>query len=345
MKILSIGSFNGNSNTCLHRNWALQKLGNVDMVNMYEKPISLWFRIANKLFNWGLPLKLPDLSNCNQQIYALVENNNYDIVWIDKGWLVCRETLEYIKNVSPETLIVSYSPDNMALRHNQSQQYLDCVSLYDFIFTNKSYILEDMKRLGARRIKFVNNSYEDSFHYPRQLSETDWSELGGDVGFVGMWEQERCESILYLAKNGVNVRVFGGGKWVEYKGKYTNLQIENKGLYGKNYSKSFQTFKISLCFLRKMNFDQQTTRTMEIPACGGFMLAERTEEHLSLFEEGKEADFFSSNEELLEKCRYYLNHESERRLIAEAGTKRCKTSGYSNKDAIEKMLNEVFRSH
>ena len=43
------------------------------------------------------------------------------------------------------------------------------------------------------------------------------------------------------------------------------------------------------------------------------MMAERTDEHLSMFEENKEAVYFSSKEELLEKCKYYLVHDSERK--------------------------------
>jgi spore maturation protein CgeB len=90
-----------------------------------------------------------------------------------------------------------------------------------------------------------------------------------------------------------------------------------------------------------MNFDLQTSRTMEIPACGGFMLAERTDEHLALFEKGKEAEFFSTNEELLEKCRYYLTHDVERQSISKAGTLRCKTSGYSNEETLRKLISIV----
>lgn len=51
---------------------------------------------------------------------------------------------------------------------------------------------------------------------------------------------------------------------------YPTLDIRIGGLYSDNYVKALQSFKISLCFLRKMNFDQQTTRSVEIPACGGF---------------------------------------------------------------------------
>lgn len=72
------------------------------------------------------------------------------------------------------------------------------------------------------------------------------------------------------------------------------------------------------------------------------MLAERTKEHQTLFEEGKEAEFFSSNEELLEKCRYYLAHDEERKAIAKAGHQRCITSDYSNEGMVKRVLKEIL---
>jgi spore maturation protein CgeB len=119
------------------------------------------------------------------------------------------------------------------------------------------------------------------------------------------------------------------------------LMLENRYLLGDEYAKGMCAFDINLCFLRKINRDLQTTRSIEIPACGAFMAAERTAEHLALFVEGKEAVFFRSNDELIEKCRYYLDHPEERMRIAAAGRQRCLSAGYSNHDRMKAMLREI----
>lgn len=343
MRILSVGTFSGLSNTCLHRHWALKKVADkVDEVNTSAEKTSLWFRIAYHLFLWGFPVRLPEKNEENEKIRKAIDLNSYDVVWIDKGVTIFPETLKYIKKVSPQAKIISYSPDNMVLRHNQSQQFIKSIPLYDLIVTTKSFIIDDFYKIGAKDVLFTNKCFEPSFHYPRHLSDADYKQLSCDVGFIGAWEEERFESMLYLAKNGIHVRVYGGGKWKKFIGISKNLEIIPNGLFTEDYAKSFQAFKISLCFLRKMNFDQQTSRSIEIPACGGFMLAERTDEHLSLFEEDKEAVFFSNNDELLEKCRYYLSHEDERKRIAVAGRERCLKSDYSNEGMIRRVLKEVL---
>lgn len=339
MKVLYVGSLFRKSNTSLHRCWALHTLfDEVDEVNTHAKSLSLWGRICYHLFFWGLPIRIPENSNENEQVCSLVSSKSYDVVWIDKGHTISASTLRYIREKQPNAKIVCFSPDNMAKRHNQTQQYLECVPLYDYHITTKSFIIDDLKKMGAKEVIFVQKAYSERFHYPRELEEGDTDRLGGDVGFIGAWEKERCESVCYLADNGIKVRIWGGGKWNDYKNYSPNLIIEGRGLWDEDYSKSFKAFKISLCFLRKINNDQQTARTMEIPASGGFMLAERTDEHLALFEDGKEAAYFSSNEELLKKCRYYLEHDYERNVIATNGRKRCIDSDYSNEGMIRKLI-------
>lgn len=344
MKVLSVGWFQRKSSTSLHRHKALQKnASSIDKVESGGDKFRLLSKMAYHLFQKGIPIHLPDLNNTNKKIKELVNKNQYDIIWIDKGVTINKSTLIHIKKRLPNSKIVSFSPDNMALRHNQSQNYLDCVPYYDFTFTTKSYILEELRDLGAKNVQFIRKTYSEDFHFPRELTILEKEQLGGDVGFIGTWEEERCKSILHLAKNGIRVKVFGDVKWNDFKEYSSNLTIL-PGIFSENYPKALKAFKISLCFLRKMNFDQQTARTMEIPACGGFMMAERTEEHLALFKEGKEAEFFDSNEELLAKCKFYLNPENEykRQEIANAGLYRCLNSGYSNKETIKSMLEIVL---
>lgn len=341
MHILSIGTFKGLSNTCLHRTWALEKLAEVDRIDSTLTSGILFYRIVNRLFvRYKCPVCF-HFRSLNKTIIDAVRQKKYDVVWIDKGVFVEGKTLKAIKQAQPHCLIVGYSPDNMAERHNQSQVFLKSFPYYDYYITTKSYTVDTLRRMGCKNVLFVNNAYEASFHHPYQLTQEERERLGGKVGFIGAWEEERCRSILYLAEHGIPVRVWGGGKWLEYKDRYANLKVEDKGLYSEDYNKALSAFDISLCFLRKMNYDLQTTRTMEIPACGSMLMAERTVEHERLFKDREEAVFFSSDEELLELCQYYLAHEEERKRIAEAGRKRCLTSGYSNEEIIKRILEKI----
>lgn len=344
MHILSIGTFTsqGVSNTCLHRTWALEKLGSVDRIDTTLKRCIWGYRIVNRLFvRYRLPISFHE-RKLNNEIQKQVLAKQYDVIWIDKGIFIEAKTLRLIKQVQKNCLIIGYSPDNMAERHNQSQVFLKSFPYYDFYITTKSYTVDILRQMGCKNILFVNNAYEATFHYPYQLTEKERERFGGKIGFIGAWEEERCRSILYLAKHGIPIRVWGGGKWMEYKGSYPNLIIEDHGLYSEDYNKALSAFDISLCFLRKMNHDLQTTRTMEIPACGSLLMAERTIEHERLFKDKEEAVFFSSDKELLELCLYYLSHEDERKRIAEAGRRRCLMSGYSNEETIKRILEKIL---
>ena len=88
----------------------------------------------------------------------------------------------------------------------------------------------------------------------------------------------------------------------------------------------------------KWNRNHTASRTFQIPALGAFLLHERNELVSQYFREGVEAEFFDSDDELLEKCRHYLAHPEERRRIAEAGRRRVIESGYSEPDRVRELL-------
>ncbi len=302
----------------------------VPFLMIQNKP-SIFSRILWKL---GMP---SDPTNINEAIRKEIGNGQFDIVWVEKGVTVYPSTLALIKKKGLNAKLISCSEDDMYAKHNRSKYYEWGLKYYDVVFTTKTYNLAELKSLGARRTELFLDSYNEHVHKPTQLTSEESVRFSCDVSAIGMFEKERAESMLYLAEHGVKVTVWGSG-WGAWIDRHTNLDVKNEFLFGADYAKAISATKINLNFLRKVNRDEVTSRSVEIPACGGFMITERTKRHQDFFEEGKEAEFFDSNEELLKKVNYYLAHDDERMRIAAAGRERCLTSGYSMKAQLEKMM-------
>ena len=290
-------------------------------------------RITHKI---GYPY---DRYNINTRLINWVENHNINVIFVIKGIMLFPKTLKLLnaKNIK----LVSWSNDDMFAKHSRSKYYDKGLKYYDLVVTQKSYNCNpcELPSLGARRILFQNKAYDKFLHYPCTKDE---SYLSHDVVFIGTGEKERLDSLNYLAENGITVNIYGWGN--KLKSNNPNLLFHNKHLYGEEFRCAITNSKICLNFLRKVNRDLQTSRSVEIPACGGFMLAERTTEHLNLFKEGLEAEYFESDEELLFKVQKYLSNESIRRQIALNALKKCEGGGFSFEDRIREIFDNLHLS-
>jgi spore maturation protein CgeB len=110
---------------------------------------------------------------------------------------------------------------------------------------------------------------------------------------------------------------------------------------GEDYVRTLCATDVNLGFLRRLNGDLHTDRTVEIPACGAFLLSERTEEQAQLFAEGVEADYFEGHTELLEKVQRHLADPLRREEIARAGHSRALASGYDHNTALRRIFAEL----
>ncbi len=301
-----------------------------------EKP-SLLYRIF-----WKLRLPL-DTTRVNQKICDTIRSSSFDVVWIEKGNMIWPRTLRKIRKYAATSRLISCSEDDMYARHGHSLWYRAGLRYYDLVFTTKKYNLSELLLFGARATRLFLDSYDEKIHKTMNLAEAERDRFTGDVSAIGAYEAERAESLMYLASNGIRVNVWGND-WGKMVDRHPNLVIKNEFLFGDDYSKAISATKINLNFLRKINRDEVTSRSVEIPACGGFMLGERTKRHLEFFEEGREAEFFGSDEEMLQKVRYYLENSDKREDIARAGKKRCVMSGYSMRAQLDQILRTAITS-
>jgi spore maturation protein CgeB len=137
--------------------------------------------------------------------------------------------------------------------------------------------------------------------------------------------------------------VIRGGLW-DRGPEWPKLQPSFRGnaVAGDEYALALGAPQITLHFLRHANRDEQDSRTFEIPACGGFMMAEWSRRHGELFEEDREAVFFRNDQELVEKVKHYLARPDECAAIAARGRGRALASGYDYESRMTDLLEKAF---
>ena len=275
------------------------------------------------------------LQRFNRDLLETAARLRPTIIVVTKGAYIRPDVLGELRE-SSGAMLVNYATDDPFNPSASSPNVVAGIPLYDVYVTTKRAITEDLHRARAQRVVWVPFAYEPTLHYPEEpVSEDERRKWGSDVVFIGGADPDRIPFFIPLARDpALRLRVFGG-----YWGQYRDLRPAWGGFaLGRDYRLALGGSKIAPCLVRRANRDGHVMRSFEVPACGAFLLAERTEEHLELFEEGKEMATFASPEELVDKVRYYLTHDGERRKIAEAGHRRVTGGSNTYRDRLNELL-------
>jgi hypothetical protein len=215
------------------------------------------------------------------------------------------------------------------------------VPFYDLLAVVREINVSEAYALGARKVLRVFMSV-DELDGPRPLTPQDKVRFEHEVLFIGTWMPERGPFLSQLVQAGVPLAMYGND-WQKAR-EWQILQASWKGpaIYGDDYIKALQLAKVSLGLLSQGNRDLHTTRTFEIPYAGGLFCAERTSEHLQLYQEDVEAVYWSNVQECIGKCQELLGDEARRRAIAENGRRRCIRNGIFNGTVMASLLREAL---
>jgi spore maturation protein CgeB len=247
------------------------------------------------------------ISKIQKSIKDLILKEHPDKVLVFKGMEVAPQTLQWIRLKGIQLL--NYNPDHPFVfsgRGSGNNNVLNSVKLFDCYFSYDRQTVLELKKRGVYSYELPFGFDHNAFH-PGDF-EKDTEVL--KVCFLGNADKPRVRFINNLAEKGIEIDVYGEN-WSQFK---LNQSI---GIYGPKYGIEFwrtlHRYPLQLNLLRVHNHSSHNMRTFDVPGAAAIMLAPRTQDHLSFFEENNEIFLFSDVNEAYDKIKYVFSLKNEER--------------------------------
>ena len=332
MKILFVGELIGNSG--YHYKILKKKKKNIHVINpsfLFRKIYILrllFIHISPKIFE-----KIIDL------YFVYKVKNLYDIIYVTSGEYIGKKTIINLKKNTHK--IILYCPDNPFVKRDKKRWVLfkQSAKYYDRIVYIQPSRIKLAKKHGLANHYLINPHYERSIHKKHKITKYFKKRFNSDVIFIGTWFPDRGRFIKRIIEANIDIKIYGSRWDKDPFYKILKSKINLGHFDGPIYSKLIQSSKIAICLTSTENLDSITSRSIEIPAIGTFMLAIKTKAHEKILISNKEAVYFKSANECIKKCQYYLSNSYKREQIARNGHKKIVNRLKLNN---ENFFNKIF---
>jgi spore maturation protein CgeB len=145
--------------------------------------------------------------------------------------------------------------------------------------------------------------------------------------------ERRLSVVASLGDQGI--QVWGDPGWRSVQ-KY-GVRFRGSAGHRDELTRIYNAASIHIDIGRIYQLDIVTMRVFDVISCGGFLIAERNDAVLELFEDGVEIETWVTVEGLKNKCRYYLEHPERAAEIANRGRRRL-LEDHSIRHRLQEML-------
>ncbi|GGG89934.1 CgeB family protein [Silvibacterium dinghuense] len=335
-RILYVASMDPYSTT-VYRCDALRRLQQqVEVFDIREQiPGNYYLRALQSRYPSG-----PFIFSINRALLEAAKRFQPDVVWMDKPILFTPKTLETLKRNG--TRVVFYVQDSPFGGRQDGiwKQFLASYRLADLHCLVRQ---ADVVRYRERHLPYIQTmfSFAPEMHFPAPPGWTD-AERVRLLSYIGHPYENRPAFLTRLATEWELPLSINGNLWQKVLGTSALSHCTLGGhLPGPHYREAIWRSRINLGFVTTSNEDDIGHKSVEIAACGAFLLALRTPGHEALLEENREAVFFSSVEECADKARFYLDRPDLREAIGAHARERAVRSGYDNDTQLARILNHL----
>jgi len=232
--------------------------------------------------------------------------------------------VRYLKNLCRGRVVVITTDHPMVAPGLRSLEWLESLAEFDTVFVPTKQVIPIFYQLGAKRVALYHFSYNPKLHFPRSASG-----ISVGISYLGCWGPLQ-EMWLDRVAAEFPLRIYGWGwQHASKKSKARACWAKGEGL-GSEMGVAISSSKITFNMVRAEHGCPYSTKTLEIPACGGFMLTNWSEDQAELFEGGQECVYYNTMDEMVEKAKYYLENDGEREKIRLAGMAAAAPYSYKN---------------
>lgn len=311
-------------------------------------------RMASRTIYFDFPTVERNLGRAgmNRKLIEIAHAEKPDLMFcVLAGNEIAPSTLRAVRNAGVITL--NWFCDDHWRFDGFTRKYAPC---FDYVVTTARSSLRKYAAAGITHV--VESQWACN---PRRYPRLDTKSMC-DVSFVGMAHGRRRRIIEQLRQAGINVAVFGSG-WNTGRLDHTQMvRLFNQSRINLNFAEASASRHvggvvrtIDRCVRQPMlrtpglwrfappGIDaslrplQIKARTFEVSACGGFLLTQAAEHLDEFLLPGRDIATFTHTDEIVDRVRYYLAHEDERRAIAESGHRRA-----ISEHTYERRFAEIF---
>ena len=278
----------------------------------------------------------PRVQKMNREMLKIAKDFKPDLVFLYNTRHIYRRTLEKMKNDG--SIIFLYSNDNPfgeSFPQYYWRHFKRGLAVASAGFAYRTQNLYDFEYAGCKKVYQLRSYYIAERNYFIEKPTVQVPK----VVFLGHYENdERGEYIKALLDQKIEVGIMKM-TWEHFEENNPYLvKLENAHAM---YNQILNATEIAIVFLSKINHDTYTRRCFEIPAVKTMMIAPYTKDIAAMYTADKEVVFYSSKEEFVNKICYYLEHEDERKKIAEAGYRRLLKGKNEVTDRVQYVM-DVF---
>jgi len=298
----------------------------VDLLDIEStRPTILRNRIVNRLIpaaghTWAGKLLLNHLRD---------NKARYRLIIFFKGMQFSRQILNDARKMTSNCLWININPDdpyNLASRGASNFNVIESLSFFDayciWSHTIENMLLSD----GCKRVIYLPFGYDTSFHVNQENIKQGINE---QISFIGTWDKEREAFLSQLACYNINIY---GNRWKRAAKKFPlQEKVTYTDVFGKEMISIMASSAICLNLLRPQNRGSHNMRTFEIPAMGGLMLTNRTEEQQEFFPENEACYMYGSMDELKGKIDCILANRQEADRVRARGMELVQSHSYTNR--------------